>query len=439
MSVLLVGGYFMSTLKPQFFPKDLSYLSYVDVWLPPDAPLGATDGVAARAETVIREEAERFSKEHHADRVLKTLTTFIGGGGPRFWFSVDPEQRQVNYAQILVEVTDKHFTNDLIGPLQTALTREVPGARVDVRQLETGKPVGIPISIRISGADTAVLHQLSTELQAIFRAEPNATRVRDDWGEPTMTVRLGVDPERANLSGVTNLDVARSSTAALSGLQVSTYREGDKQIPIAVRLRMEDRAAVSDVQNTYVYSRHQQSAGAAGPGVERHHGDDHPEDQAPESVPHGHGVSVPDPGSPALGNPHTRDAENRGLPEDAPPGYFLEIGGEYDEQVKGFDQLSVAMAVSVASSIWRWCCSSATRSSRCSCSPPSRTECLEPLPASPSWASRSGSWGSSASRAWSGSSSATSSCCSISSKRRTSTVHPFAKRSWMRALCGCGR
>ena len=76
----------------------------------------------------------------------------------------------MNYAQILVEVTDKHFTNGLIGPLQTALTREVPGARVDVRQLETGKPVGIPISIRISGADTAVLHRLSSELQAIFRA-----------------------------------------------------------------------------------------------------------------------------------------------------------------------------------------------------------------------------------------------------------------------------
>ena len=53
---------------------------------------------------------------------------------------------------------------------------------------------------------------------------------------------------------MTNLDVALSSTAAMSGLPVSTYREDDKQIPIAVRLRMEDRAAVSDVQNTYVYS-----------------------------------------------------------------------------------------------------------------------------------------------------------------------------------------
>src|SRR6185369_1619073 len=72
--------------------------------------------------------------------------------------------------------------------------------------------------------------------------------------EPAMNVRLKVDPDRANLSGITNLDIALSSAAAMSGLPVSTYREADKQIPIAVRLRMEDRAGISDVQNTYVYS-----------------------------------------------------------------------------------------------------------------------------------------------------------------------------------------
>ncbi len=347
LSVLLVGGYFLSTLKPQFFPKDLSYLSYVDVWLPPDAPLGATDAVAAKAETVIREEAERFGKEHHTTGVLKTLTTFVGGGGPRFWFSVDPEQRQVNYAQILVEVADKHFTNELVGPLQTALSREVSGARIDVRQLETGKPVGIPVSIRISGADTTVLHQLSSALQAIFRAQPTAARVRDDWGEPTMTMRLKVDPDRANLSGVTNLDVALSSTAAVSGVPVSTYREDDKQIPIAVRLRMEDRAAVSDIQNTYVYSSTSNQRVPLGqvsnvtaemviPKIKRRN------QFRTVTV-----SAFPIPGllpseilTPLL--PKIEEFKKK-----LPPGYFLEIGGEYDEQQSGFKELSVVMAISV--------------------------------------------------------------------------------------------
>ena len=114
---------------------------------------------------------------------LKSLTTFVGGGGPRFWFSVDPERQQLNYAQILVEVTDKHFTNEFVGPLQTALSREVPGARIDVRQLETGKPVGIPVSIRISGADFAVLHRLSGSTADDLRARSPTRRACATTGE----------------------------------------------------------------------------------------------------------------------------------------------------------------------------------------------------------------------------------------------------------------
>jgi len=344
---LVLGGWLFTRLHSQFFPKDLSYLSYVDVWLPPDAPLGATDAVSQRAETVIREEAERFGEEHHRKDVLKSLTTFVGGGGPRFWFSVDPERQQLNYAQILVEVADKHFTNEFVGPLQTALSREVPGARVDVRQLETGKPVGIPVSIRISGGDIGVLHQLSSELQAILRSQPNSARVRDDWGEPAMTVRLKVDPDRANISGVTNLDVALSSAAALSGLPVATYREADKQIPIAVRLRMEERAGLSDVQNTYVYSNtsnqrvplrqvSQVTTDMSVPKIKRRN------QFRTVTV-----SAFPIPGilpsqvlEPLM--PKIKDFQ-----KNLPPGYFLEIGGEYDEQVKGFKQLSVVMAISV--------------------------------------------------------------------------------------------
>ena len=118
---------------------------------------------------------------------MKSLTTFVGGGGPRFWFSVEPEQQQLNYAQILVEVTDKHFTNELVGPLQTALCREVPGARIDVRQLETGKPVGIPVSIRISGDDVRRCAGSPASCRRCFRADADAARVRDDWGEPALS------------------------------------------------------------------------------------------------------------------------------------------------------------------------------------------------------------------------------------------------------------
>ena len=51
--------------------------------------------------------------------------------------------------------------------------------------------------------------------------------------------RIQVDPDRANLGGVINMDVAAASAVGMNGYQVGTFREGDKQIPIKARLVME--------------------------------------------------------------------------------------------------------------------------------------------------------------------------------------------------------
>jgi multidrug efflux pump subunit AcrB len=123
-----------------------------------------------------------------------------------------------------------------------------------VRQLDTGKPITMPVEIRISGTDMAALRQEAEKVKNILRATPYAQRVRDDWGEDIFTVKLETDSDRANASGITNLDVAASSATGISGSKVTVLREGDKQIPIVARLRMEERAQLADVQNLYVYS-----------------------------------------------------------------------------------------------------------------------------------------------------------------------------------------
>src|SRR5437016_14481283 len=84
------------------------------------------------AEQVVREVIEgvpkSMTKEAGTDHVLTSMTSFIGGGGPRFWFSISPEAPQTNYAQVIVQVSDKEATPKLIGPLQAALNKQVPGA-----------------------------------------------------------------------------------------------------------------------------------------------------------------------------------------------------------------------------------------------------------------------------------------------------------------------
>lgn len=351
--VLLVAGFaYAGRLKQAFFPKDLSYLSYVDVWLPEDAPVSATAETARQADAVIRRTMDAWSKEHPGKdgkprAALKSITTFIGGGGPRFWFSVTPEMQQPNYAQLVLEVHDKHDTASIIAPLQRALSSEIAGARVDVRQLENGKPVGIPVAFRIQGEDARVLRDFADKAKAIVKRSPLAERVRDSWGAESFSVKLEVDADRANLAGVTNYDVALSSAGGFNGTTVGQLRDGDRMIPILMRLKSAERAQLSDVGNLYVRSSQngqrlplrQISTVSYAMANEK-------------IVRRDHFRTITVSAFPAAGALPSEvvasvRSELDALAKQLPPGYRFSVAGEEEEQKKGFTSLAVVLGISI--------------------------------------------------------------------------------------------
>ncbi|MGH9773643.1 MAG: efflux RND transporter permease subunit [Candidatus Acidiferrales bacterium] len=359
---LLIGFFAAKQLRSQFFPDDVQYWATVDIWLPNDAPLSATSEAAQYAEDSIRQAAGAYGREHPGKdgkprQVLHSLTTFVGGGGPRFWVSVSPEMTQLNYAQIILEVDDKEDTPTLVGPLQAAVSSQVPGARIEVKQLQTN-PVEQPVQVMISSqADVApdrepedirTLRALSGKVEDIFRAIPKAVRVHNDWDEESTAVRLEIDPDRANLAGVTNSDVAASTTAALSGTTVMVMREGNKQIPVVARLRMEERAQLSDIQNLYVYSS--QSTQKV-PLIQISSIKNDLESQRIRRQEHFRTISVEcAPASGALSSEILSAAMPKLLAFQAslPAGYKMIIGGENAKQVEGFRNLAIVMGISIA-------------------------------------------------------------------------------------------
>jgi multidrug efflux pump subunit AcrB len=256
-----------------------------------------------------------------------------------------------------VQIEDKEDMPKLVGPLQAALSAKIAGARIDVKQLQTN-PVEQPIQILLSNqADVAsdqeaqnlrTLGDLAAKVEDIFREVPTAARVHNDWGEETTSVSLEIDPDRANLAGVTNADVANSATAALSGMKVTTLREGDKQIPVVARLRPPERAQLSDVQNLYVYAS--QSTQRV-PLVEISSIQNTLEFQEIRRQEHFRTISVEC--TPVDGT-LSSEVLNAAIPKLAafraslPPGYTMVIGGEKAKQVDGFRNLAIVMGISVA-------------------------------------------------------------------------------------------
>ncbi|MEZ4413183.1 MAG: efflux RND transporter permease subunit [Gemmatimonadales bacterium] len=359
MVFLALGVVLKRSLKETFFPDDVQYLSYVDVWLPNPTALPATNATAAAAEVVIREAAAEFGVRHGKDgqpkEILESITSFIGGGAPRFWFSVTPEQQQQNYAQLIVKVKDKDDTPALAGELQRALTARVPNAMIDVRQLQTN-PVPYPIAVRLTAppaisrdelAYEATLRRLSADVQAILRQSPRAARVRDDWGAQSFAATLRIDPDRANLAGVTNQDVAAASAAGLNGTMVATLREGNKQIPIIARLQPRERATLGDLDNLYVYSMENRNKIPIREVASFEYGMETQRTRRQDQVRQVTVFGFPAPGSLAseVYGPVAKQLAE--YSKTLPPGYSLIISGEQAKSVEGFAQLKIVMLVSI--------------------------------------------------------------------------------------------
>jgi multidrug efflux pump subunit AcrB len=160
-------------------------------------------------------------------------------------------------------------------------------------------------------------------------------------------VKIQIDPDRANVVGISNADVANSTAAAVSGAPVGLLKEGNKSIPIMARLRGQERAQLGQIENLYVYSS-QQNTGVPLLSVATVR--NLLETGRIRRREHFRTISVlcsPAPGvlaSEVLG-PVQSKLDN--LKKNLPPGYQLEIGGEQAKQVDGFLNLAVVLLISL--------------------------------------------------------------------------------------------
>lgn len=345
--LILAGGTILvRSIGSSFFPKDLHDVFVVNLDLPEGSPLRQSREVAL---DTIREidalEGER----------TRSYTTFVGAGGPRFWLSIEPEQRADNYAQILVHTVSKEDTASVVDRLKRELPQRIAGARVRTQMLETGPPIGIPVQLRIYGPEVDVLRDLAAQVKSQLRAIPGTVDVHDDWGDPVFQMTLKIDPDRAAMSGLTHEDVAATVGTGLSGLSLSQLRDRDKLIDIMLRLRPSERSRLDDLFSLNVVN------GSKGVGttlrqlatfeqeivtrkVRRR---DHERcitircDTIPGVLP---SAIVADLERMLPGKSHASGHD--GATMALPTGYRWEFGGEKFEQDKGFQSLSVALVVS---------------------------------------------------------------------------------------------
>src|SRR5260370_12821672 len=132
-----------------------------------------------------------------------------------------------------MRLSEKEAKSRVIAQLQATLSKEIAGAWVTVHLLQTN-PVEFPVEVQLSGAsdvdpkqelaDNEHLGMLAGRVQDILRPIRGVQVVQNDWFQESLEVKLKIDPDRANLAGITNRDVAASTTAAMGGRDCRRFR-----------------------------------------------------------------------------------------------------------------------------------------------------------------------------------------------------------------------
>lgn len=239
--IFALGIFGMGKVQQQFFPDSSRPEIMVDIWFPEGTSFPANEEVAKRVE-------QRIMKEEG----VKTVSTWIGSGVPRFYLPLDQVFPQTNVSQLIVLAKDLKVRERLRIKLPALLAQEFPEVRGRVKLLPNGPPVPYPVQFRVIGTEPAQLRAHADEVKAALRENANMRGVNDNWNESVKVIRLEVDQAKARALGVTSQAIAQASKTMFSGTTVGQYRENDLLIDIVLRQSADEREAISDIGNAYL-------------------------------------------------------------------------------------------------------------------------------------------------------------------------------------------
>jgi len=231
----------MGQVQQQFFPDSSRPEVLVDVWYPEGTSMAANESTTRRIEARLMQEPG-----------VRSVTTWVGSGVPRFYLPLDNIFTQSNVSQFILLPKDLKLREAIRIHLPTLMAQEFPEVRVRVKILPNGPPVPYPVQFRVLGQDPMVLRERADEVKAVMRSSANTRGVNDNWNEAIKVIRLEVDQAKARALGVTSQSIAQASRTLLSGTTAGQYREGDKLIEIVLRQPLDERNAISDIGNAYL-------------------------------------------------------------------------------------------------------------------------------------------------------------------------------------------
>lgn len=211
----------------EFMPQSDAGMINISVKLPDGTNLEETDRFVANLEEKLKSIPE-----------IKGVLASIGSST-----SFMESNNSKNTASIAINLLPlserKRSAQDVAEEIRN-ITGKMPGAEVKVNTVSSmdlgGGGLLKPISISIKGDDFDRLKQISDEVVAIVKAVPGTREVESSMesGKPELDIKI--DRDKAALYGLSTAQIAQAVNSAVAGTTATKYKVGGDEIDVVIKV-----------------------------------------------------------------------------------------------------------------------------------------------------------------------------------------------------------
>ncbi|MDY7094788.1 MAG: efflux RND transporter permease subunit [Acidobacteriota bacterium] len=334
--LVLFAGPFNTGIE--FFPETEPNQILVDVEMPPGSPLDRTDDVVRQLEAQLQGVPD-----------VEVVAASSGAGSQSDDLGLSGDSRDPTHGRVTLDLLDRAERGQSSFRTLDQARRQaagLPGATIEVDRPEEGPPVGDPLSIEIQGDDFTTLGAIAARVRQLVADIPGLVSLDDDFDLARPEVLVQVDRDQAARLGLTTEKIARTVRTAINGTKASTYRYGEDQADVTVRLDEASRRSLESLAGlAMVNDTGDQIPLSAVAELQR--------SSALTSIKHKERRRVVTVSgkvsSPQMAEPVRREAQNR-LEAQAdllPPGYTISFAGQSEDEAEATAFLSRAFLYGV--------------------------------------------------------------------------------------------
>ena len=221
----------------QFFPASDRPELVVDLTLPQNASIFASNEAAAKLDAILKDDPD-----------VASWSLYVGRGAIRFYLPLNVQLANDFFSQAVIVAKDVTARERLHAMLEKKLAEQLPSVVARVSPLELGPPVGWPVQYRVSGPDIAKVRTIALQLGQIMGADANVQHINFDWMEPSRKVRIQIDQDQARILGLSSQALAEVLNTVTTGTPITQLRDNIYLINVVTRAQDEQRVSLSTLR-----------------------------------------------------------------------------------------------------------------------------------------------------------------------------------------------